>query len=107
MCSVSGSAWPCRRFYQLALKQKVVRIYFDLVLLFFLSVLFICLFVFSHLVSPEGESWKGEFLVWIFLYNENLAVELLKHLTEKKPDQLALGCVAPDAGWCLTKLQPK
>lgn len=53
--------WPCRRFYQLAIKQKVVRIYSDLVLLFFLSVLSTCLFVFSHLVSPEGESWKEEF----------------------------------------------
>lgn len=53
--------WPCRRFNQLATKKKIVKIYFDLVLFFFLSALFICLFVFSHLVSPEGESWKGEF----------------------------------------------
>lgn len=41
-------------------KQRIIRSYFGLVLFFFLTVLFICLFVFSHLVRPEGESWKGE-----------------------------------------------
>lgn len=68
--------------------------------------LLVCLFSAIWLVQKERAGRKN-FLVWIFLYNENLAVELFKHLTEKKPDQLALGWVVPDAGWCLTKLQPK
>lgn len=68
--------------------------------------LFVCLFSAIWLVQKE-RAGRENFLVWIFLYNENLAAELYEHLTEKKPDQLAPGSVAPDAGWFLTKLQPK
>lgn len=68
--------------------------------------LFVCLFSAIWLVQKE-RAGRENFLVWIFLYNENLAAELYEHLTEKKPDQLAPGSVAPDAGWFLTKLQSK
>lgn len=68
--------------------------------------LFVCLFSAIWLVQKE-RAGRENFLGWIFLYNENLAVELYKHLMERKADQLALGSAAPDAGWCLTKLQPK
>lgn len=44
--------------------------------------LFVCLFSAICLVQKE-RAGRENFLVWIFLYNENLAVELCKHLTVK------------------------
>ena len=98
--------WPRRRVYQWFTKEKIIRIYFGLVLFFFLAVLYVCLFL-AIWLGQEERAGRENFLVWIFLNNENLAVELYERLTGKKPYQLAICCTVSDAGWCLTKLQPK